>query len=358
LTIEFKESQTGLLNAGVALDPQSRLVGTLSYSDSNFLGHGQSVGVQLSQATAGGGPSVELGFSDRFYDSKDTSLNVQVFSRVVYNFTGTGVDPFGGSGTSGKFDERRTGASVNFARPYGRYRASLGFRGSNIKTLNLNPTPIDEYIQQDGNLYSLVLGAAYDTRRPSAEPYRGELMQLTIEPGFSDVSAIGGAVKNFTDVLGKNSFIKSGLEYRRFWSKSAAENTPLDKPRPVVAFRAKYNNISGTVPFFEQNFIGGADSLRGYANQRFWGRQSALATLEYRHPIQRSLNLIGFADYGAAWGGYGQLKDFVQSSSPQFKLGYGVGVGFRIPRLGLIRIDFAFNQEGQNRTHFTFGSSF
>jgi outer membrane protein insertion porin family len=54
LTVEFKEARTGQLNAGVALDPQSRLVGTASYSDSNFRGLGQSVGIQLSQATVGG----------------------------------------------------------------------------------------------------------------------------------------------------------------------------------------------------------------------------------------------------------------------------------------------------------------
>jgi len=360
LSIEFKEARTGLLNVGVALDPQSRLVGTFSYNDSNFLGRGQSVGVQLSQATVGGGPSAEFAYGNRFYDARDTSMNFQVFSRVVYNFTGSGADPFGGGGGSsaGKFDERRTGASLTFARPMGKYRASLGVSAANIRTLNLNPGATDEFIQQDGDLLKLSLGAAYDTRQPSAEPYRGQMLSLTLEPGLSNVGSIGGVVKNFTEVLGKNVYVKTNLEYRHYWSKKLPDDAPIDKPRPVIAFRAKYGNVSGTVPFFEQFFLGGSDSLRGYPNQRFWGKQSFLSTLEYRHPVQRSFNLIGFADYGGAWGGYGQLKDFNQSSAAQLKLAYGVGVAFRVPQLGSIRIDFAFNQEGQSRTHFSFGTSF
>lgn len=358
LAIEFKEARTGLLNMGVALDPQSRLVGTLSYSDSNFLGRGQSVGIQLAQATVGGGPSAEFAFGNRFYDSRDTSMNFQVFSRVVYNFTGSGTDPFGGSQTTGKFDERRTGASISFTRPMGDYKATLGLRGQNIKTLTLNPDPKDDFIQQDGDLLTLSLGAAYDTRQPSVEPYKGQLVSLSVEPGYSNITSIGGNVKNFTNVLGSNVFLRTTLEYRKYWSKKMPEDAPLDKPRPVLAFRAKYGNVSGTAPFFEQMFVGGADSLRGYQNQRFWGNQSFLTTLEYRQPVQKSFNLIGFLDYGGAWGGYGVIKDFDQSRTPRLKLGYGIGVGFRVPQLGSIRIDFAFNQEGQNRTHFSFGSSF
>ena len=361
LTIEFKEAQTGLLNAGVALDPQSRLVGTLSYSDSNFLGRGQSVGIQLAQATVGGGPSAEFAFGNRFYDAKDTSMNLQLFSRVVYNFTGSGTDPFGGSGTSstGKFDERRNGASLTFARPMGKYRASVGVRAQNIRTLSLNPTAADEFIQQDGDLITGSFGVAYDTRQPTAEPYTGELMSLSVEPGFSNVTSIGGNVKNFTDILGNNFFTRTNIEYRRFWSKRLPDDAPIDKPRPVVAFRAKYGNVTGTVPFFEQLFVGGSDSLRGYPNQRFWGNQSFLTTLEYRHPIQRSFNLIGFVDYGGAWGGYGVIRDFEQSRAAKLHLGYGVGLAFRVnAQLGTIRIDFAFNDVGQTRTHFSFGQSF
>ncbi|MCG9894815.1 MAG: BamA/TamA family outer membrane protein, partial [Fimbriimonadaceae bacterium] len=171
-----------------------------------------------------------------------------------------------------------------------------------------------------------------------------------------NITKLGGGVSG-ADVLGANLFMRTTFEYRQFWSRNLRPDERFDAPRPVVAVRARYGRIEGNVPFFEQLFVGGVNSLRGYDNQRFWGSQSLLATAEYRYPIQRSFNLVGFVDYGGAWGGYGTLRDYAQSATPDLKLGYGFGAGFRTP-LGPIRIDFGFNQDGGSRTHFSFGTSF
>ena len=359
--IDFKEARTAQINAGVALDPQSRLVGTLSYGDSNFRGLGRTVGVQLEQATVGGGPSATLAYGDRFYDSKDTSLNVRLFSRVVYNFTGNGF--IGGDGTEDRFDERRTGFNVSLARPYGtKYRTSIGLSAQNIKTVNLTTSTTENYVQQDGNLISLQLTGEIDTTAPSVEPVQGSSLRLTVEPGYSEITKIGGNVAQFQDLLGSSMFVRNSLQYRQYWSKAPKRkegdtDISFSDPRPVIAFKAEYGYVAGTVPFFEQLFVGGVNSLRGYPNQRFWGKNSFLATLEYRYPLQRSFNVVGFADYGGAWGGYGEFTDFEQSQSAKLRLGYGIGVAFRTP-IGPIRIDFAFNEEGGSRTHFVFGASF
>jgi outer membrane protein insertion porin family len=74
-------------------------------------------------------------------------------------------------------------------------------------------------------------------------------------------------------------------------------------------------------------------------------------------PLQKSFSIIGFLDYGGAWGGYGSLKNFEQSDEFKMHMGYGIGLAFRTP-IGPIRIDFALNEEGSTRTHFTFGTSF
>lgn len=358
LAVDFTEARTAQIGAGVALDPNSRLVGNLFYSDSNFRGSGQSVSTNVSQATAGGGPSLELGYNNRFYDAKDTTFSAQLFSKVVYNFTGSGADPLGGGGRSSDFSERRTGLGVTFSRPVSKtYRATLGLSAQNINTINKNLGPNTEFIQQDGDLVYLQMAVDYDTRRPSQEPWGGQFIRLLLEPGYSNITRIGGNVATDTQVLGAKSFIRSSLEYRQYWSRPLKPNEPFDKPRPVVAFRARYAQLTGTVPFFEQLFVGGSNSLRGYDAQRFWGNQSFLSSLEYRYPLQKSFNLIAFVDYGGAWGGYGRLRDFTQSSTPKMQLGYGLGAAFRTP-LGPIRIDFAFNQNGGNKTHFFFGTSF
>jgi outer membrane protein insertion porin family len=115
--------------------------------------------------------------------------------------------------------------------------------------------------------------------------------------------------------------------------------------------------ISGDVPFFEQFFLGGASTIRGYEEDRFWGKQSLLTTLEYRHPIQKALAVSAFIDYGGAWGGFGTVGEFTQSSSAKFKLGYGFGVTFRSP-LGPLRLDLGFDDRGKSRTHFQIATSF
>lgn len=358
LRVEFTEARTGIIGAGVELDPQSRLVGTVNYSDTNFRGNGQSVGVQFSQATVGGGASGEIAFTNRFYDSKDTVMNVQLFSRVVYNFTGSG---FGGLDfdDEDRFDERRTGFAVSFRRPVSEHhRVTLGVTAQNIRTINLqNNNNNVEFIQQDGDLVMLQLGYETNTTFPSTDPYEGQSLRLLMEPGYSNITKIGGNVQNNTEVLGQNYFVRTSVEFRKFWALRTPPEDEVAPQIPVLAVRARYGHISGTVPFFEQLFVGGSGSLRGYENQRFWGSQSFLGTVEYRQPIQKSFSLIGFVDYGGAWGGYGTFSDFDQSDGLNLRLGYGVGVAFRTP-IGPIRIDFAFNQDGGSRTHFSFGTSF
>lgn len=363
--IEFKEARTAQINAGIALDPQSRIVGTLSYSESNFMGRGQGVGIQLSQATVGGGPSAELAFNNRFFDNKDTSMSVRVFSKVVYNFTGNGIfDDGGGSLTNGdRFDERRTGIALTFNRPVSeKVRATVGMEARNSRTINLTSTTTEGFVQQDGDLLTLKLGAEYSSAIPRAEPVTGQSFSVVLEPGYSNITKIGGNVAQFADTLGTSTFLRSTIGYRQFWSKAPKRKEGdteirLEDPRPVLAFKAEYGHISGTVPFFEQHFVGGSNSLRGYANQRFWGSQMLLTSLEYRHPIQRSFSLVGFVDYGGAWGGYGQFSGFEQSQSAKLHLGYGLGLAFRTP-LGPIRIDFAYDENGKARTHFSVGTSF
>ena len=356
LEMIFVEARTGQFVAGVSLDPQSNLVGQVSFSESNWRGTGQTVSVNASQATRGGGMSAELGWGDRFFDTLGTSINARVYSRVVYHFTGDGIGGFN-SPIGGRFNERRTGATFVVGRPLSdMYRAFIGIRAENLLTLNVDPTAAD-FIRQDGAIAVLQLGLDQDTRHPSVESYEGHLVRIMLEPTYTNISKIAGTFEGFTDILGPNYFFRTTIEFRKFWSKSRREDTPEDKPRSVLAFRIKYGVISGDAPFFEQLFVGGSDSLRGYTNQRFWGKQSLLTTLEYRYPIQRSFSIVAFTDYGGAWGGYGGIDTFSQSSKMDLRLGYGLGVSFRTP-IGPIRIDFAFNQEGGSRTHFTFGTSF
>lgn len=355
LSVALKEARTAQVVFGAAIDPRSSFAGQLGLVDTNFRGLGQNVGINYSQAIQGGA-SLDMSFRNPFMDSRDTSMDLAVFSRVVYRFGDTSLGS-GSSSISDQLTERRTGGSVSFSRPRGLYeRYGVGFRFEGVKTTNIGSTAATDYAQQDGTLGVLSLSYNRNNRDFDLDPSRGSWMNFSMEPGFADISSIGGALTD-PALLGKSTFVRNTLEYRSYFTSQPRRDRELDAPRRVLAFRAKAGYISGKAPFFEQFFAGGSDTVRGYQDDRFWGKQMLMSTLEYRHPVQKSFNLIAFVDYGGAWGGFGKVRDFDQSDKMKLHLGYGLGVGFRTP-LGPIRLDFGIGEGGKTRTHFLLGTSF
>lgn len=366
LTAIVKEMRTGTLNVGLQLDPRSSLAIVLRASEQNLKGTGQNVGVNIVQATKNYGPSVDFDYSNPFFDNKDTSIRASIYSTAVVRFGG---DILGGGGTlGGDFSERRTGGSLGFSRMYGS-DLSLGISarlegvassnpfGDSIDIGSISINNPNVFIQQDGVVGVLSLGMILNRRDVDVDASQGDWTRLDFEPGYANINAIGGAVKD-ENILGSHTFFRVNGEYRRYWSPGQKpRGLELDAPRRTIAVRIKAGTITGTVPFFEQFFVGGADSLRGYDEDRFWGKTSVLSTIEYRQPIQKSFNAILFVDYGGAWGGYPGFRGLSQSSGPNFHIGYGFGLSFRTP-LGPIRLDLGFNEEGKSKTHFLIGTSF
>lgn len=360
--IPVKEAQTRNLQIGLQLDPRSRLAGLIRVTDSNFMGTGQNASIGYLQPTSGGGASIDLAWTIPYLDSHNSSLGLTLYSRLYQNFSGTGFD-FGSSDSpldGQRLDERRTGGGFTYNRPLDDIMAvGLGARMERVDSRNLSEDP-NNFIQQDGTVSVITLYGIRDTRDSRLEPTEGHYARLALEPGFSHITKVGGTVGEFTNLLGNKSFIRTTGEYRAYFSRrTRVDRQQLGQlpPKPVIATRLQYGSISGTVPFFEQFFVGGSDTLRGYPEQRFWGDHMLLGTVEFRYPIQKQFFAAAFADYGGAWGGYGSVGNYVQSSKPKFYLGYGLGVGFRTP-LGTVRLDFAVNQDGKTRTHVLIGGGF
>ncbi len=356
LVADVKEARTGNFGIGVQLDPRSSLAGTLKLSDSNFRGSGQSVGFNIIQGTAGGGPSIELDYGNPYFDDRGTALNVSLYSRLIYRFQGIGFGNNGSPTEDDIFSERRTGAAVAIGRSFSdAISGNIAVRYEDIRTSDLDTDATTGFIQQDGTLATVTLGMTQNRRDVDIDPAKGDWFRIEVQPGFANITAVGGDV---SDSLGHKNFLKTTAEYRYYWSpQKARARNELDAPRRVFALRARYGTISGDAPFFEQFFMGGASTVRGYQEDRFWGKQSFLSTLEYRHPLQKALSVSAFIDYGGAWGGYGQVGSFSQSKTASLKVGYGLGVSFRSP-LGPLRLDIGFDDRGKSRTHFQIATSF
>ena len=357
LTAEVKEANTGMFNVGLQIDPRSSLAGILRLSESNLRGTGQSVGIDYLQTTQGGGASIGLNYINPFWDSKDTSLTASLYSQIVYRFTGI----FGSSASSDTegYNERRNGGSIGLSRPVkDDFNVGLSARFESVRTNNI-PTGADPngFIRQDGDVTAISATATLDRRDLATDPSRGIFQRIEFEPGIAKIDKIGGAVTD-QSLLGTHNFTKTTLEYRQYFTDQPPRGRKdPDAPRRVLAVRAKYGAVSGTIPFFEQYFAGGSNSIRGYDEDRFWGKYTLQTSVELRIPIQRSFNTVLFVDYGGAWGGFGSVNDFKQSDKFKMHVGYGVGLSFRTP-LGPIRVDFGFNEDRGSRTHFLIGTSF
>ena len=356
-TLKVKERPTGRLNIGFAIDSHRRLIGLAEIFETNFQGTGRTVGVNFQSTGGRNGNSIELLFTEPYLDRHRTALSVSLYNKLVYRFTsnffGGQIDP----NLEQRYDERRRGATVGLSRPLNEFlTASVGLRTEDVNTNRVATTESGGFIRQDGSLFSVSLRGVYNNRDFDLDPAQGQYLALTLEPGITNIRF---AEQQFLDSgvvrLGQSNFLRASIDYRVFYSPQGRRTQPDDK-RQVFAIRAYYGTITGTVPFFEQFFIGGAETLRGYPEDRFWGKHAALLSFEFRQPIEKAFTAVFFVDFGHAWGGYPTVNDFTQSRNFKPEVGYGLGIRVRTP-LGPLRIDYGIGRDG-GRTHFSVGQVF
>jgi outer membrane protein insertion porin family len=377
--IPVTEMKTGQVSLGLGYSSKQKLVGRIELSEANLRGRAQRVNLlteigQRSDIISSGRNSYQLSFYEPWMDKKNTSLNVSVFDKLVYRFSSSiSSESTTSSGAEKIYSERRTGGSLGLSRPLNdTLRLSTNLR---IEDVGISlPTSLAEddflgQISQPGPIRSISLTAAQNTRDYDADPAQGWLNALTLEVGHAKKSTFTGVDGNPDPTLadtrwtlrqaGSGAFEKIQFDLRRYISRGGPKKTP-DEKRKTIALRLTGGITSGTVLFSEQFFVGGAETLRGYREDRFWGDRMILLNSEYRMPMGKSLTGVAFADYGDAWKQVDNLTitnaHFFQHDS--FKPNLGVGIGIRVVTpIGPLRLDYGRGNEG-GRTHFAIGHSF
>lgn len=357
ITIPLKESKTGEISIGLGYSSRQRLIGQARLSESNFRGRAQSVSLSWEQSGARGS-SFEAGFFEPWLDKKHTSLSVNIYNKLIFRFAS---DILGGAvNTDDDYDERRQGGSVTLSRPF--TRNSRGYVTLRSESVDTNVESISSVLAADGNVSSGTLRFTHDVRDSALDPFAGTYNSYAVEVGRADFA-------NQAD-SDDTTFAKYSIDLRRYFSKGGPRKE-LDEQRPRLAVRLMAGSLSGNVPFFEQYFLGGAETLRGFREDRFWGRRMFLASAEYRFPLASSLTGVAFVDYGDAWGASPQfrlpastptdplntlLEDMPQHEGFSPNLGYGVGIRVQTP-IGPLRLDYGLSEEG-SRAHFSIGHVF
>lgn len=340
ITIVVKEKRTGQLSLGIGFDNRSKISGFFSIGENNFRGTGKRVNLG---AEVGSRKTFELGYGDPFVGEHNASYDLSIFNRIIYReprsvAAVTGVD------TTFSYEERRTGFRANYTKPLDidRNKSLLfGFRSERAKLFQtdlsgVNPVPVNLPTTAKGGVTGVSFGFLRDKRDLRLDPSRGGREQFIIEKGLS---VLGGS----------SSFTKVDLDLRRYIPLMRASK-PDELPKLVLAGRLVIGRAFGQLPAFEQYFIGGPDTVRGYEVDEQFGDNQYYSNIELRYRLQRKFQIVGFTDIGQSKGG-----NFSSSNS---RVLFSVGAGIRVQTpIGPIRLDVGRGRDGV-RTHFAIGPTF
>ena len=363
LTLNFTERRSGQVLAGVGFSNRQQLIGFAQVGETNFRGLAESVNLRWESGGVTGRSTVELGYIEPWIDRRHTSLNAQIYDRVLVRFANTlnnVVSSTDNVGTDTRYYEQRTGLTLTLSRPFRQtYSAAVSLRGENVRTNNLALSTTNAEILQDGPIGVVGAALSHDSRDVVFDPIQGNYQSGSFQVGYADIRPVSGVSLSQVPggIFGKTTFAKSQLEFRQFFSPTGPRKK-LDQEKSTVAMRLILGSSAGTLPFFEQFFVGGTESLRGYKEDRFWGRNLLFGSVEFRQPLARSLKGVLFLDVGDAWGGSYQNVQISGFAQGGFRphIGTGLGIRFKTP-IGPLRLDYGFGDEG-GRTHFSIGNAF
>jgi outer membrane protein insertion porin family len=388
LVIPVTEQRTGQVQVGFGYSVQQRLTGTLEIAENNFRGRGQGVSASWTVGGFSARNQFELGFTEPWLDKNNTSFSASLYNRFIYRFNRMLSSAATDGQSSNPYFEERKGGSVTLSRPVSDFmRVYATLRTESVRANNLQVNvgqltfdqvnSIQSALVQDGHTNAVAFRALLNTRDNERDPASGAYFSPSVElgvsrfdyrqprvnPAFFSPAKTPGVVPFLTDSRKQNGgFTKYNTDYRRYFTlDKVKQRVTLTEPKHVLATRLLIGTSAGNIGFSEQYFMGGADNLRGYADDRFWGNSLFLVSTEYRSPLANKGDVTGvlFVDVGDAWGGTaenrGSITGFLQHRNFKPNVGFGFGVRIKTP-VGPVRLDYGIGET--QRTHFSIGQAF
>ncbi|MBV9867509.1 MAG: BamA/TamA family outer membrane protein [Abitibacteriaceae bacterium] len=344
VTMVMKEKRTGQFSVGVGFDNRSKVTGFVTVGENNLGGSGKRVSASVEGGGTGGERTFDLDFSDPFIGQKNAGYDVSIFDRRIFREPRSVRLFVPGATEKFFYEEQRKGGRLNYNMPLDldQKKALLfGFRDETARLFQTSGvgviTPVNLPINASGRVAAPSIGFLRDVRDSRIDPSVGSRQQITLEKGLR--------------FLGGNTiFTKVDLDLRHYLPLMRGA-TLADPPKLVAAGRLVVGKSFGQLPPFEQYFIGGSDTVRGYDIDEQFGDNQVFGNFELRYRVQKKLQIVGFTDAGTAYGGR-------FSSNVGSKGLFSVGAGLRLQTpIGPIRLDVGKGSRGV-RTHFAIGPTF
>jgi outer membrane protein insertion porin family len=311
LDVEVAEQSTGQFSAGLGFSSIETVVFSVSVTQSNLFGRGQSV--SASARLGGISQSFVLGFQEPWLFGRPISFGINIFRQS------TDFDTF---------DSLSTGFSVSLGRALGEFtRISLTYRFEILEISNLDPSASELLQQEEGtsSTSSVTPRISRDTRDNRFDPSQGSVNSFEVE-----FAGLGGS-NRFFKVIGSSTWyfpLPAGL-------------TGLVRGR----FGIGDGYAGDDLPASERFFLGGVTTVRGFDfreigpkdfnDNPLGGTSFVQFNLEVGRSLGRVLRLVAFLDAGN-----------VYTANNQFDLGElrrSAGFGVRIlTPVGPVRLDWGF----------------
>jgi outer membrane protein insertion porin family len=377
-----KETTSGSFQIGLGYSQTYGVTTSVQLSQNNFLGGGNRVSVEASRSS----------YQDRYSFSYTNPFFTDDGVSLGYNLAWQKLDY--SDYNAAQYNSKRGSAQAIFGIPITENDAfswMLGIDSNQITTyVGSTPAAIINYIDAVGqktfHTWRTEVGWARDTRNDYFMPTRGTYQRLGAEvalPGstveyykltysFSKYwPIIPSIVLNSRLDLGYgNGYGKTysrdicGVTADSVFTAQACDGTNL--VRQVTA--------SG-LPFFENFYAGGTNSVRGFEDNTLGPRSEATAYYSKGQPLGGSVKTVGsfemyfpklfdspsarvsaFVDYGNVYDGWNNFK------ANELRVSTGIALLWRAP-VGPISISYAFplkKEDGDEieRLQFTFGGQF
>lgn len=201
------------------------------------------------------------------------------------------------------------------------------------------------------------------------------LLTVSLASLFTTVDDPGFATKGSKIRFGIDTSIPIGdasIAFGRF-AGNFSQFIPLalfgfdEGPRTLI-LNLQAGTIVGDVPPYEAFSMGGSSSVRGYGGGEVGAGSSFLVvSAEYRFPVADNLRiLVDFDLQGSLFFDYGTDLNTADEVIGEPAIvrdkagdGFGYGVGLQAKtEFGLVRLEFAFNDNGDFTSHFTVGDRY
>ena len=365
LLVDVKEGPTGTFQVGAGYSSGDGFLFNTTVSEKNFMGRGQGISGNFSIGSSR--QDFVVSVNDPYFNDSRMALGVDAFS-TEREFT--------------DFDERKMGFGVNTSYPlkdfrmpfFGRDRAAE--RGSD-ELASSAPLTMWDYMR-GGVSYDLTrenISGVSSTAPDSIKNEKGKSLTSSVTPGFTydsrdhffnPTEGTKSAFSVKTAGLGGDTrFIKSDLSGRWYYPLLKDPNwggayvLGLGGSLGYGIGLAERNNGKKDLPLFERYFLGGINSVRGFADRSLGprepsgcdastppvctgtdvvgGEKAIVLNVEVMFPIfeQYGLRGVAFFDMGNA---FGESETF---SFGDLRRSIGAGVRWMSP-FGPLRVELGF----------------